>query len=299
MESDHDSLDYLSDLEEEQHSSRFDELAKREQALLQKNAQINKQTEQVVQEADKLVKHTEEKLNEPIVITKVVTKKPQILVQDLPDDEVDIVAAEMGAEARMKFYKARLKVLEKDMKDLIDELRQKDSKLSTAEKQAKEFGTENAKLKKQNTTLQTKADKQKKDLDDAQEKIKSLLSQVDSLRKEKQPNPSPTPQAKPTKTPDSARLQKTQEELEKCKIQFNDVKRQRKEDEENHKNEVSKLKSDIKLLDRQKQDLILAFKKQQKLIDVLKRQKLHIEAARLMSFTEDEFQALLDLGEKS
>ena len=39
-----------------------------------------------------------------------------------------------------------------------------------------------------------------------------------------------------------------------------------------------------------------AFQKQLKLVEVLKKQKLHIEAAKLLSFTEDEFIKTLDWG---
>ena len=51
-------------------------------------------------------------------------------------------------------------------------------------------------------------------------------------------------------------------------------------------------------LRKRQSELILAFKKQAKLIDVLKRQKLHVEAATLLSFTEEEFSKTLELGEQ-
>jgi len=64
------------------------------------------------------------------------------------------------------------------------------------------------------------------------------------------------------------------------------------------KKDVDRLIEDNRKLERQRNDLMAAFKKQMKLIDVLKRQKMHIEAAKLLGFTEDEFVKTLELGDK-
>ncbi|XP_016517697.1 testis-expressed sequence 9 protein-like isoform X2 [Poecilia formosa] len=52
---------------------------------------------------------------------------------------------------------------------------------------------------------------------------------------------------------------------------------------------IENLLAENKLLKKQKYDLISGFKKQAKLIDILKRHIMHVEAAKLLSFTEDEF----------
>jgi len=47
--------------------------------------------------------------------------------------------------------------------------------------------------------------------------------------------------------------------------------------------------TDVKRLERQKAELLTVLRKQAKLIDVLRRQRAHLEAAQLLSFTEEEF----------
>ena len=89
-------------------------------------------------------------------------------------------------------------------------------------------------------------------------------------------------------------LKRSAETITKLKEQLAEYESQRSKSTTVDKGLLEAAETKVKTLEKQKADLIAAFKKQMKLIDVLKRQKAHLEAAKLLSFTEDEFMKTLD-----
>ena len=57
--------------------------------------------------------------------------------------------------------------------------------------------------------------------------------------------------------------------------------------------ETAKLRNDVRSLESQRAELLNVVKKQNRLIDVLRRQKMHLEAAKLLQITEEEFRRAL------
>ena len=89
-------------------------------------------------------------------------------------------------------------------------------------------------------------------------------------------------------------LKRASEQINKLKVQLAEAVAASSENSGSGQGQIEALKTRNKVLEKQRSDLVDAFKKQMKLIDVLKRQKVHIEAARLLNFTETEFMKTLD-----
>ena len=91
------------------------------------------------------------------------------------------------------------------------------------------------------------------------------------------------------------RLNRALEEVDKCKSTI----RHMEKDQQNRdvaRQDYDRVVRENEKLEKQKKELLVAFKKQMKLIDILKRQKIHMEAAKLLTFTEEEFTKTLELG---
>ena len=90
------------------------------------------------------------------------------------------------------------------------------------------------------------------------------------------------------------RLNRALEEIEKLKSQLAKTQTSTRDTTYQDKKRFENMSMEIKRLHKQKQELIQAFKKQLKLIDILKKQKMHLEAARMLQFSEEEFISALE-----
>ncbi|XP_062520611.1 testis-expressed protein 9-like isoform X2 [Corticium candelabrum] len=212
------------------------------------------------------------------------------------DDEVLPLATGIGSEATIRLLKAKLRVLQEEMDRVSTECVQKDEKISSAEVHCKELLDEKTRLQRQQQAIQGQVDKYKKLHDEAKQKIESLEAQLVAVRKELESMRKSQKQAAANQSTVEVRLNRALEEVEKYKASIQKVKTDSKDSSEQERRKAEQLISENKRLEKQKTELMTAFKKQLKLIDILKKQKMHIEAAKLLSFSEEEFVKALDWG---
>lgn len=214
----------------------------------------------------------------------------------IDDNVLPVGAEEMGSEATIRFLKAKLRVMQEELDRVVAECNKKDEKSTTVEKKVKELTEEQGRLQKTNQGLQSQIDKYKKLYDECKHKNEGLEQQLVALRKDLDSIQRDHKQAASNKNVTEVRLNRALEEAEKYKTALQKAKNQSKDSGEQDRKRIEQLLAENKRLEKQKNELMAGFKKQMKLIDVLKRQKMHIEAAKLLQFSEEEFVKALDWG---
>lgn len=122
--------------------------------------------------------------------------------------------------------------------------------------------------------------------------IESLSQERDTLKKDLSTAERLAKQATSDVKSKDIQLKRAVETVSRLKEQIADLQIQTKGKSDSGK--VPELEARIRELEKQRTEILNAFRKQIKLIDILKRQKIHLEAARLLTFTEEEFMKTLD-----
>ncbi|KAG8001528.1 Testis-expressed protein 9 [Nibea albiflora] len=200
------------------------------------------------------------------------------------------------SDAQIRVLKAKLRIMQEELDQLSCEYYKKDDENAKLCAKMKELEEDRARLQKTTNIQQTQIEKHRGLADESGKKCEGLQLQVSGLHKEIENLNRSHKQASAVHGTVEIRLNRALEEVEKLKTQLNKMKQMNKDKISEEHQSKENLLAENKMLKKQKAELIVGFKKQLKLIDILKRQKMHFEAAKLLSFTEDEFMKALDWG---
>ncbi|KAI9168322.1 hypothetical protein H9P43_007694 [Blastocladiella emersonii ATCC 22665] len=197
-------------------------------------------------------------------------------------------------EATNRYLKARLLVVEDELERAAKDARDKTKAQTAAEAALKTLDDAHKKLAKQHQTLQTAHDKTAADLAACEQRAAAAenarahaVRELAAIKKSERVSSSDAQNK-------DKRLNRALEEVDRLRQAAAKADADRKEQVDTLKKANDRLATEIKRLEKQKGELLVGFKKQSALIDVLRKQKMHLEAAKLLSFTEEEFTKLLD-----
>ncbi|CAF0812083.1 unnamed protein product [Brachionus calyciflorus] len=296
--------------------NKKDDLLTKEEEYKRMNEELEKKTAHLVFEAEQVLKANERFLFDTEYLDRIEQetskkiagyveepiKKPEPVlkqIQDYEDDDeyqfqsdINILpkaANEMSNEAQIRFLKAKLKVTQEELEKYGSDLSKKDEENFKLAQRCKELEEDRVKQLRISNSHQTQMEKYKKLSEDNQTKISQLETQLKMIKNENEQLKRDTKKSSQDTQQLELRLNRSLEEIEKLKLELSKQMTSKKDLNEQDRTKIENLNNENKKLQKQKLELIQAFKKQLKLIDLLKKQKLHLEASRLLQFTEQEF----------
>ncbi|KAM4036173.1 testis-expressed protein 9 [Anomaloglossus baeobatrachus] len=216
--------------------------------------------------------------------------------ENAEDDVIPGMNNDIGAEAQIRFLKAKLRVMQEELDNITHECNKKDDENRNLTSRVKDLEEERVKLQRTANIQQTQADKYKALMEESNKKNDGLQHQLSALEKELENIKRIQKQSASNQSATEVRLNRAVEEADRYKMEVNKLKQSNKDTANQERKRIEELKLENKKLEKQKTELMAGFKKQLKLIDILKRQKMHIETAKMLSFTEEEFMKALEWG---
>jgi hypothetical protein len=264
-----------------------DYFRKREEELIRLNAKLEEQKLRVLQNADAAIRATEESQKRTPFTPLIPSNTPDPVI---PAEPATLPGVTIGAslshlenlQNTVRYQKARVSALQDELDRVSRVNRDRDAEMHAIRQELKAVQEENKKWFKKATTADT-------DIDKIAKKATNTESAIDQAALKKAEAESKSKEVK---------LNRLMEENDRLKASVRDLKSSERDKVNVEKEVCDKLNADVKRLTKQRNELINLVKKQIKLVDILRRQKTHLEAARMLNFTEDEFVTALKLDEK-
>ena len=203
-----------------------------------------------------------------------------------------------GTDAAARYNKAKVTQLTKalaDSEELRRKLQEQNADLQRTLKVERE---ESKKSRKQIQLLETDARREARRPSHSGAGSSAdptvLAQEVASLRKDLQTAERLAKNADASSVAKDAQVKRATEAVARLKTQLAEARNTDNAANTDDRERAEAAEGRVRVLEKQRGDLVAAFKKQMKLVDVLKRQKMHVEAARLLAFTEEEFVKTLD-----
>ena len=205
-----------------------------------------------------------------------------------------VTEGEVGSDAAGRYHKARLRALQQQVDHFSGEVASLQAALGDSDVRAKHEAEEARWRERQVAQLQEKLAKEGRARASAEGEVARLRGDVAEMRQELEGAQRWARGTDSEARSRDVRLNRALEEARKAKEKLVVECAANADDAEGKRREQKRLETRANRLERQKNELLAAFRKQVKLIDVLKRQKVHIEAARALAFTEEEFMKALE-----
>jgi len=215
---------------------------------------------------------------------------------EVEDDILPPTAQDMGHEAKVRFLKAKIRVLQEELERSNTDRQKAETELEKQTLKMKSANDEMGRLQKAANSHQAAMTKQKQVVDDLKARLTAAESQTSTLKRQNDGLQRDVKSQQNNAGASEVRLNRATEEIEKLKSDLQKAKSSSRENQQDEKKRMETLLGENRRLEKQKSDLIQGFRKQARLIDILKRQKMHLEAAKMLQFTEEEFVKALEWG---
>ncbi|ETE68047.1 Testis-expressed sequence 9 protein, partial [Ophiophagus hannah] len=207
-------------------------------------------------------------------LTKLIGRiEGQLEEGNLPDLEDNLIP-----KAQVRFLKAKLRVMQEELDAIGQECSKKDEENENFSSRLKEVEEERGRLQRAASLHQSQAEKYKLLSEEATRKSEGLQQKLSMLEKELENLKRAQKQAAATQSTTDIRLNRALEEAEKYKMELNKLKQSNKDVVNQEHKKLEELKIENKRLEKQKEEL------------------MHIESAKMLSFTEEEFMKALEWG---